>query len=37
MADPNPGTGTPTVPLIVLTLWGAVAVAAALRWFRWRP
>ena len=25
------------VPLLVLTLWGAVAVAAALRWFRWRP
>ena len=25
------------VPLLVLTVWGAVAVVAALRWFRWRP
>lgn len=25
------------IPLLVLALWCAVAVAAALRWFRWRP
>lgn len=30
------GAWTP-LPLLVLTLWGAVAVTAALRWFRWRP